>query len=124
MLRMIVFIVTENIVQLGLVQWLSLLLAETGLLAQCSGGDMQKGRRMSRVEAMIGMFCVMVICLICATMACYAMFSILIRLPVSNPFVWWTLDSYTGFATVFGSVFLLTFGVLISLYRLALRRAR
>jgi hypothetical protein len=51
-------------------------------------------------------------------------FSILIRLPVSNPFVWWTLDSYTGFAIVFGSVFLLTFGVLISLYRLALRRAR
>jgi hypothetical protein len=57
-------------------------------------------------------------------MACYAVFSILIRLPVSNPFVWWSLDSYTGFATVFGSVFLFSFCVLIGSYRLALRRAR
>lgn len=47
MLRMIVYIVTENIVQLGLVQRLSLLLAETGLLAQCSGGDMRKGRHVA-----------------------------------------------------------------------------
>ncbi|NZD54146.1 hypothetical protein [Rhizobium leguminosarum] len=79
---------------------------------------------MSRVEEMIGMCCAVVICLICAATASYAVFSILIRLPISNPFVWWTLDSYTGFATVFGSVLLLTFGVLISLYGLALRRAR
>ncbi|MBY5363659.1 hypothetical protein HFO97_27700 [Rhizobium leguminosarum] len=79
---------------------------------------------MSRVEEMIGTCCAVVICLICAATASYAVFSILIRLPISNPFVWWSLDSYMGFATVFGSVFLFSFCVLIGLYRLALRRAQ
>jgi hypothetical protein len=87
-------------------------------------GGLRKGRRMSQVEKMIGMFCALVVSLTCATLACSAAFSILIRLPVSNPFVWWSLDSYTGLATVFGSLFLFTFCVLMSLYRLAVRRAQ
>ncbi len=78
---------------------------------------------MSRVDKLIGMFFAAILCLICSTLACYAAFSILIRLPNSNPFVWWSLDSRTGFATVFGSLFLLTFCLLMSLYRIALRRA-
>jgi len=52
------------------------------------------------------------------------MFSIMIQAPVSNPFVWWSLTSYTGFAAVFGSIFLLTFCMLMRLYVFALRRAR
>lgn len=79
---------------------------------------------MSRVERMIGMFCAAAVSLACAAVACLAAFSILIRLPVSNPFVWWSLDSYTGLATVFGSLFLFTFCALMSLYRRALRRER
>lgn len=76
------------------------------------------------MERMIGMFCAAVVSLVCAAVACFAAFSILIRLPVSNPFVWWSLDSYTGLATVFGSLFLFTFFALMSLYRRTLRRPR
>jgi hypothetical protein len=79
---------------------------------------------MSRAEELIGVSCAVVLCLMGAAMAGYAVFSILVRLPVANPFVWWSLDSYAGFATVFGSVFMFTFCILLSLFRLALRRAR
>ncbi|MBB6487775.1 uncharacterized BrkB/YihY/UPF0761 family membrane protein [Rhizobium lusitanum] len=78
---------------------------------------------MSRVDKLIGMFFAATLCLVFATLACYTAFSILVRLPISNPFVWWSLDSNEGFATVFGSLFLFTFCVLMSLYRIALRRA-
>ncbi|MBB3657295.1 hypothetical protein FHX15_002527 [Rhizobium sp. BK650] len=76
------------------------------------------------MERMIGVFCATVLSLACATLACFAAFSVLVRLPVSNSFVWWSLDSYTGLATVFGSLFLFTFCALMSLHRRALRRVR
>ncbi|TBG89368.1 hypothetical protein E0H47_27555 [Rhizobium leguminosarum bv. viciae] len=72
----------------------------------------------------ISIFCAVVLSLICASVVCFAMFSIMIQAPVSNPFVWWSLTSYTGVAAVFGSIFLLTFCVLMSRYLFALRRAR
>ncbi|MBY5539229.1 hypothetical protein HFO60_04070 [Rhizobium leguminosarum] len=79
---------------------------------------------MAVIGKAISIFCAVVLSLICASVACFAVFSIMIQAPVSNPLVWWSLTSYTGFAAVFGSIFLLTFFVLMSGYLSALRRAR
>ena len=62
--------------------------------------------------------------LIFAVLVCVGALYVLIRMPMRIPLVAWTFDSYFGFFTVFGGLFVVVFVGVMRLYSLAARSAR
>lgn len=79
---------------------------------------------MSWLEKIFDVVVAVIGSVICAVLVCVCALYVLIRLPMRIPLVAWTFDSYFGFLTVFGGLFIVVFVGVMSLYSLAARRAR
>lgn len=79
---------------------------------------------MQRMMTILAVFSAAAISLFCAALVCVLTFEVFLRQPTANAFIWWSLTTYAGLFAVFGSLFLLTFGLLMGFFLRALKGKR